>query len=203
MSATVLSSDAAKAANINLTEGHQGSQALHETVVAYRNNRRQGNAHTKNRSEVSGSGKKMWNQKGTGNARMGSKRSPIWSGGGVVFGPRNTRVYSTKVPKGAKKLALRTALTSRILDGAVLTTGDFAIADGKTQSFIAAVSKLSTAKNILLIGTRFDEMTFRAGRNVQNVQLIAASDVNAENLLRYQSIVVAGDALQTLAQRTA
>jgi len=203
MSATVLSSDAAKAANINLTEGHQGSQALHETVVAYRNNRRQGNAHTKNRSEVSGSGKKMWNQKGTGNARMGSKRSPIWSGGGVVFGPRNTRVYSTKVPKGAKKLALRAALTSRILDGAVLTTGDFTIADGKTQSFIAAVSKLSTAKNILLIGTRFDEMTFRAGRNVQNVQLIAASDVNAENLLRYQSIVVAGDALQTLAQRTA
>ena len=203
MSATVLSSDAAKAANINLTEGHQGSQALHETVVAYRNNRRQGNAHTKNRSEVSGSGKKMWNQKGTGNARMGSKRSPIWSGGGVVFGPRNTRIYSTKVPKGAKKLALRAALTSRILDGAVLTTGDFAIADGKTQSFISAVSKLSTAKNILLIGTRFDEMTFRAGRNVQNVQLIAASDVNAENLLRYQSIVVAGDALQTLAQRTA
>jgi large subunit ribosomal protein L4 len=203
MSAIVLSSDAAKAANINLTEGHQGSQALHETVVAYRNNRRQGNAHTKNRSEVSGSGKKMWNQKGTGNARMGSKRSPIWKGGGAVFGPRNTRVYSTKVPKGAKKLALRAALTSRILDGAVLTTGDFAIADGKTKSFISAVSKLSTAKNVLVIGTRFDEMTFRAGRNVQNVQLIAASDVNAENLLRYQSIVVAGDALQTLAQRTA
>lgn len=203
MSAQLLSAEAAKAANITLTEGHKGSQALHEAVVAYRNNRRQGNAHTKNRSEVSGSGKKLWNQKGTGNARMGSKRSPIWKGGGVVFGPRNTRNYTTKIPKGAKKLALRAALTSRILDGSVLTTDSFSVADGKTKSFIAAVDKLSKAKNILVIGSSFDELTFRAGRNVQNVQLIAATDVNAENLLRYQSIVVAGDALQTLAQRTA
>lgn len=202
MSAQVLTADAAKAAQINLTEGHQGSQALHETVVAYRANRRQGTACTKNRSEVSGSGKKLWNQKGTGNARMGSKRSPIWSGGGVVFGPR-PRDYSKKTPKNVKKLALRAALTARIKDGAVLTTGQFAIADGKTKSFVSAVSKLSNAKNVLLIGNQFDEVTFRAARNVQNVQLIAASDVNAENLLRYQAIVVAGDALQTLAQRTA
>jgi large subunit ribosomal protein L4 len=202
MSAQVLTADAAKAAQINLTEGHQGSQALHETVVAYRANRRQGTACTKNRSEVSGSGKKLWNQKGTGNARMGSKRSPIWSGGGVVFGPR-PRDYSKKTLKNVKKLALRAALTARINDGAVLTVGDFAIADGKTKSFISAVSKLSTAKNVLLLGNKFDEITFRAARNVQNVQLMAASDVNAENLLRYQAIVVAGDALQTLALRTA
>ena len=202
MSAQVLTADAAKAAQINLTEGHQGSQALHETVVAYRANRRQGTACTKNRSEVSGSGKKLWNQKGTGNARMGSKRSPIWSGGGVVFGPR-PRDYSKKTPKNVKKLALRAALTARINDGAVLTTGAFAIADGKTKSFVSAVSKLSNAKNVLVISNQFDEVTFRAARNVQNVQLIAASDVNAENLLRYQAIVVAGDALQTLAQRTA
>lgn len=198
----VLTADAAKAAQINLTEAHQGSQALHETVVAYRANRRQGTACTKNRSEVSGSGKKLWNQKGTGNARMGSKRSPIWSGGGVVFGPR-PRDYSKKTTKNTKKLAFRAALTARINDGAVITTGDFAVADGKTKSFVSAVKKLSTAKNVLLIGNKFDETTFRSARNVQNVQLIAASDVNAENLLRYQAIVVAGDALQTLAQRTA
>ena len=202
MSAQVLTADAAKAAQINLTEGHQGSQALHETVVAYRANGRQGTACTKNRSEVSGSGKELWNQKGTGNARMGSKRSPIWSGGGVVFGPR-PRDYSKKTPKNVKKLALRAALTARINDGAVLTTGEFAITDGKTKSFISAVNQLSNAKNVLVIGNQFDEVTFRAARNVQNVQLIAASDVNAENLLRYQAIVVAGGALQTLAQRTA
>lgn len=203
MSATILSAEAAKQANIQLTEGYKGSQALSDAVVAYRSNRRQGNAHTKNRSEVSGSGKKLWNQKGTGNARMGSKRSPIWSGGGVVFGPRNTRNYKKTLTKGAKKLALRAALTARILDGEVLTTQSFAISDGKTKSFIAAVSGLTTAKNVLLIGKGFDELTFRAARNVQNVQLISADEVNAEHLLLYRSVVVTGDALETLAKRTA
>ena len=203
MSATILSADAAKAANIQLTEGYKGSQALNDAVVAYRANRRQSNAHTKNRSEVSGSGKKLWNQKGTGNARMGSKRSPIWSGGGVVFGPRNTTVYAKKLPKNTKKLALRAALTARILDGEVLTTASFAIADGKTKSFIAAINCLTTAKKVLLIGKGFDEVTFRAARNVQNVQLISADDVNAEHLLLYPSVVVTGDALETLAKRTA
>ena len=174
MSATILSAEAAKQANIQLTEGYKGSQALSDALVAYRSNRRQGNAHSKNPSEVAGSGKKLWNQKGTGNARMGSK-----------------------------KLALRAALTSRILDGEVLTTTNFQIADGKTKSFIAAVNGLTTAKNVLLIGKGFDELTFRAGRNVQNVQLISADDVNAEHLLRYRSVVVTGDALETLAKRTA
>lgn len=203
MSATIFSAEAAKQANIQLTEGYKGSQALSDAVVAYRSNRRQGNAHTKNRSEVAGSGKKLWNQKGTGNARMGSKRSPIWSGGGVVFGPRNTRNYKKTLTKGTKKLAFRAALTARILDGEVLTTQSFSVADGKTKSFIAAVNGLTTAKNVLLIGKGFDELTFRAGRNVQNVQLISADDVNAEHLLLYRSVVVTGDALETLAKRTA
>ncbi|MFO1485925.1 MAG: 50S ribosomal protein L4 [Verrucomicrobiaceae bacterium] len=203
MSATILSAEAAKQANIQLTEGYKGSQALSDAVVAYRSNRRQGNAHSKNRSEVSGSGKKLWNQKGTGNARMGSKRSPIWSGGGVVFGPRNTRNYKKTLTKGTKKLALRAALTARILDGEVLTTKSFAVADGKTKSFVEAVNGLTTAKNVLLIGKAFDELTFRAARNVQNVQLISADEVNAEHLLRYRSVVVTGDALETLAKRTA
>lgn len=203
MSATILSAEAAKQANIQLTEGYKGSQALNDALVAYRSNRRQGNAHSKNRSEVAGSGKKLWNQKGTGNARMGSKRSPIWKGGGVVFGPRNTRNYKKVIPKGTKKLALRAALTSRILDGEVLTTNSFQIADGKTKSFIATVNALTTAKNVLVIGKGFDELTFRAARNVQNVQLISADDVNAEHLLLFRSVVVTGDALETLAKRTA
>jgi large subunit ribosomal protein L4 len=203
MSATILSAEAAKQANIQLTEGYKGSQALNDALVAYRSNRRQGNAHSKNRSEVAGSGKKLWNQKGTGNARMGSKRSPIWKGGGVVFGPRNTRNYKKVIPKGTKKLALRAALTSRILGGEVLTTHSFQIADGKTKSFIATVNALTTAKNVLVIGKGFDELTFRAARNVQNVQLISADDVNAEHLLLFRSVVVTGDALETLAKRTA
>lgn len=202
MSATVLSIDAAKQANLNLVDGHKGKQALHETVVAYRANRRQGNAHTKNRSEVAGSGKKLWNQKGTGNARMGSKRSPIWSGGGVVFGPRNTTVWAKKTTKATRKLALRTALTARIKDGAILTIPGLSVADGKTKTFVSTVKGLSNAEKLLVIGS-FDENTFRSARNVQSVQLISADDVNAEQLLNYPQVLVTADALTTLARRTA
>jgi large subunit ribosomal protein L4 len=202
MSATILSTESAKQANVNLVEGHHGKQALNDTLVAYRANRRQGNANTKNRSEVRGSGKKLWGQKGTGNARMGSKRSPVWSGGGVVFGPR-TRDYSVKIPRAIKKLALRTALTARINDGAVMTVPSFIIADGKTKSFIAAVESLSTAKKILIVGQTFDELTFRSARNVQNVQLVSADDLNAEHLLLYPQVIVTTEALETIARRTA
>ena len=202
MSATVLSIEAAKQASLNLVEGHQGKQALNDVLVAYRANRRQGNACTKSRAEVSGSGKKMWNQKGTGNARMGSKRSPIWVGGGVVFGPK-PRDYSKKIQKNVKKLALRAALTARINDGAILSIDNFAIEDGKTKSFIAAIQGLATAAKVLVIGQTFDEVTFRSARNVQNVQLVSADDVNAEHLLLYPQVLVTAEALQTLARRTA
>lgn len=202
MSATVLSTEGAKQAQLNLVEGHHGKQALNDTLVAYRANRRQGNAHTKNRSEVSGSGKKLWNQKGTGNARMGSKRSPIWSGGGVVFGPR-TRDYSKKITKNVKKLALRAALTARINDGAIFTVPSFAVADGKTKSFVSTIRALATAEKVLVVGQSFDDLTFRSARNVQDVQLISAEEVNAEHLLRYAQVIVTTDALPTLARRTA
>ena len=201
MSATVLSTESAKQASLNLVEGHHGKQALNDVLVAYRANRRQGNAHTKSRADVSGSGKKLWNQKGTGNARMGSKRSPIWSGGGVVFGPK-TRDWSKTTTKNVRKLAFRAALTARIADGAISTIPGFAINDGKTKSFVSAVEALSTAKKTLIVGA-FDELTFRSARNVQNVQLISAEEVNAEHLLLYPQVLVIADSLPTLARRTA
>jgi large subunit ribosomal protein L4 len=201
MSATQLSIETAQAANLNLVEGRKGSQALHQTVVAYRANRRAGTACTKNRSEVSGSGKKLWRQKGTGRARMGSVRSPIWGGGGVVFGPR-PRDYSKKTPKGVKQLALRTALTARVSDGDVYSIPSFAVADGKTKSFVSNVTSLVEARKILIIGA-FDELTFRAARNVQQVQLVSAEDVNAEHLLGFEKILLTNDAIETLARRTA
>ena len=201
MATNILSVDAAKSANLNLVEGHKGAQALHNTVVAYRANRRAGTASTKGRGAVRGSGKKLWAQKGTGNARMGSRRSPIWVGGGVAWGP-HPRDYSKTTPKKIKQLAFRTALTARINDGDILTVGAFAVKDGKTKSFISAVQGLTDARKILIVG-KFDELTFRAGRNVQAVQLISPDEVNAEHLLRYEKVLVTGDALETLARRTA
>lgn len=203
MSADKLTLEAAKQAQINLVEeDSKGLQALHETVVAYRSNRRQGNACTKSRAEVAGSGKKLWRQKGTGRARMGSVRSPIWRGGGVVWGPK-PRDYSKKIPAKIKTLALRRAITSRIQDGDVLTTNSFAVSDGKTKSFVKALSGLTDAHKVLILGDSFDELTFRSARNVQKVQLQNALDVNAEHLLNFEKIIVVGSALETLARRTA
>jgi large subunit ribosomal protein L4 len=127
-----LTIESAKAANLNLVQEGKGQQALHQTLVAYANNRRAGTAHTKRRGELAGSGKKLWKQKGTGNARMGSRRSPIWSGGATVFGPR-TRDFSQKINAKVKTLALRTALTARINDGDVIEVARFAVSDGTFQ----------------------------------------------------------------------
>jgi large subunit ribosomal protein L4 len=201
MATNTLSIDAAKKANLNLVEDTKGGQALHETVVAYRANRRAGTASTKGRGAVRGSGKKLWRQKGTGNARMGSRRSPIWVGGGIAWGPK-PRDYSRKIPKSVKQLALRTALTSRIADGDVISVDSFTVTDGKTRSFLGALKKVTDASKVLVIG-KFDEMTFRAGRNVRSVQLVSADEVNAEHLLTYGKVVLTGDAIETLAKRTA
>ncbi|TLD69122.1 50S ribosomal protein L4 [Phragmitibacter flavus] len=201
--ATTFTLEAAKTANLRLVEEEgKGLQALHDTITAYRANRRQGNANTKSRAEVAGSNKKLWKQKGTGRARMGSARSPIWSGGGVVWGPK-TRDWSIKTPKKVKALAFRTALTDRIASADVINVDSFAITDGKTKSFISAVAALSDAKKVLIVSEKFDEVTFRSARNVQSVLLMSAAELNAEHLLNCDKIILVSDALETLARRTA
>lgn len=202
MASNVFTVDAAKQANLTLVEGRKGQQALHDAIVAYRANRRSGTASTKSRAEVAGSGKKLWKQKGTGRARMGSARSPIWSGGGVVWGPK-PRDYSKKLTKSVKTLAFRTALTSRIAAGDVIASDNFSIADGKTKSFVKAITDITDAKKVLVVAGSFDELTYRSGRNVANILLMTADELNAEHLLAFNKIIISNDALETLARRTA
>jgi large subunit ribosomal protein L4 len=202
MAAKVLTSEAAHAAHLNVTEGRKGLHALYLTVVAYQANRRSGTACTKSRADVSGSGKKLWNQKGTGRARMGSVRAPHWRGGGVVFGPK-PRDFSKKTPVKVKRLAFRAALTARINDGDVLVAPSLAIADGKTKTFIKTLGALTDAKKVLIVGGQFDELTERAAANVPNVDLITAAVVNGENLLNYAKVILTNGALEVLAKRTA
>jgi large subunit ribosomal protein L4 len=198
----LLTPDAAKAASLNLVEEGKGHQALHQTLVAYRNNRRAGTAHTKTRNEVAGSGKKLWKQKGTGNARMGSRRSPVWSGGGTVWGPR-TRDFSQKINAKVKTLAFRTALTARINDGDVIQVESFTVADGKTKSFAAQLEKITGASKVLFVCGDTDALTLRAGRNLPGLTIKRAADVNAEHLLNCQKVILTNGATQTLAERTA
>src|SRR5437879_5173453 len=136
MSAKVLTKAAAKEAKIDVIEDGRGAQAVHDTVVAMRAARRSGSANTKTKATVNLSGAKPWRQKGTGRARAGYKASPIWRGGGVVFGP-HPRDYSKKVPKSVKRLAFRKALSERIAGGDVLVVDSFAVNEPKTKQFIA------------------------------------------------------------------
>ena len=126
MSANILTKETAEAANISLTEQGEGTQAVHDVVVAMRANRRSGTANTKTRGEVAQSGKKPFRQKGTGNARQGGNASPLHRGGGVVFGPR-PRDYSKQVNRKTKKIAFTAALTNRIDSGEVIVVDEFKI----------------------------------------------------------------------------
>lgn len=201
MSATVLTIDAAKKANLDLIENGRGTQAVHDVVVALRANRRSGTANTKTKAEVKLSGAKPWRQKGTGRARAGYKSSPIWVGGGVAFGPR-PRDYSKKVTKSVRRLALRKSLSARIIAGDVLVVESFAIANPKTKEFVAWVNANVGVEKALIISTAFDENTFKAARNVQPTRLITADDVNTEHLLAFKKIVVTQDAFAKLVERT-
>src|SRR6187401_3623290 len=137
MAATVLTAEAAKAAQIEIIpEKGRYAHALHEHIVALRAGRRSGTAKTKTKAEVNGSGAKPWRQKGTGRARAGYKQSPVWRGGGVVFGPK-PRDYSKKVGKSVRRLAFQKALTERINAGDVLTIDAFAVKELKTKSFLS------------------------------------------------------------------
>ncbi|MFZ4482402.1 MAG: 50S ribosomal protein L4 [Chthoniobacterales bacterium] len=203
MSAKILTADAARQANINLIENGKGTQAVHDVVVALRANRRSGSANTKTKAEVSFSGAKPWRQKGTGRARAGYKSSPVWRGGGVVFGPK-PRDYAKKTPKSVRRLALRKALSARILSGDVFLVDAPAIPDGKTTKFLAYVEKnAKDARKVLVVSPSFDETTCRAARNLGHVLLMTAADVNAEHILAFDKILLTGDALAKISERMA
>src|SRR5206468_5269807 len=202
MSAKVLTKAGAKEAGIELIEDGKGSQAVHDTVVAMRAARRSGSANTKTKAEVDLSGAKPWRQKGTGRARAGYKSSPIWRGGGVVFGPK-PRDYSKKTSKTVRRLAFQKALSERIKAGDVLTVDKFAVSEVKTKTLVAMLKKQTDARKVLVLSDSFDENTYKSARNVKPVLLATANDVNTEQLLAFDKIVVTSGALARLAVRTA
>jgi large subunit ribosomal protein L4 len=175
---------------------------VHDVVVALRANRRSGTACVKTKATVNLSGAKPWRQKGTGRARAGYKSSPVWVGGGVVFGP-HPRDYSKKVAKSVKKLALRKALSERIKDGDVIVVETFAVTEAKTKSFIAALSAITDEPKTLIVSAVFDKNTYLAARNVQPTLLATASDVNTEQLLDFRKIILTNDALAQISERIA
>lgn len=200
--AKTLSIDEAKAANLTLEEEGRGNQAVHDLIVAYQANRRSGTACAKTRGEVSGNNKKMFRQKGTGNARHGTNKAPIFVGGGVVFGPR-PRSYAKHVPRQVRKLALRRILNDAIVEGKITTVASFSIADGKTQSFLKAVADIVSTPTVLIVAKSFDDKTYLAARNIKWAQLETVESVNIEQIMKYQGVILVEDSFETLAARTA
>lgn len=189
---------------------------VHEVVVSMQSNARGGNAHTKDRSEVSGTGKKPWKQKGTGRARHGSKRSPIWTGGGVAHGPRNEKDYSKKINKKVRAKAFASTLSKKLADGEVVFVDSLSFETPKAAEAKSIIKALATGtgktdlatkrKNtaLVVLPTR-SEATEKSFRNFGNMLVAQAKDINPVDLLTYKYVLMADPAaiVETLEKRVA
>lgn len=175
------------------------SHIVHRALVRQLANARQGTASTKTRSEVRGGGRKPWRQKGTGRARAGSNRSPLWRGGGVIFGPK-PRDYTLKMNRKERRLALRTAFQGRVND--LIVVEDFAdkLPRPKTKELVAALAGwgVESEAKVLLILSERNETVYLSARNIANLRLISANNLNIFDLLAADQIVVTTSALATI-----
>ena len=183
-----------------LVEDGKGTQAVHDTVVAYRAAQRMGTACTKNVGEVSGTNKKPWRQKGTGRARAGSFQSPLWVGGGVVFGPK-PRDYTKKVNSKTKQLALRKALSERLKAGDVVVVSDLNLSSPKTKDFVGVLSALDLKGTALIVSQDVDKNLSLASRNVENVTLATSDTLNTYDVLRSDKLVFTKGAFEKVEAR--
>ncbi len=181
-------------------EGDKGLQAVKEVVVAQAANARQGSANSKTRAEVRGGGKKPWKQKGTGRARAGSTRSPIWVGGGVVFGPK-PRDYSKKINKKVRSLAFRRALFDRVSDGSLVVVESLDIAPAKTSVAAKLVRSIAPKGKALVLDKEFSDTSILALRNIAGIDLEEAAYVSVSDLCQFQTIIVTRSGLETLIER--
>ncbi len=174
---------------------------LHQTVVMQLANRRAGSAATKSKGFVSGGGKKPWRQKGTGRARSGSIRSPIWVGGGTVFGPQ-PRDYSYRMPRTARKAALLSALSLKKREGKVIVVDKLEPEQPKTKIMAQALAGLNI-KSALIVIPEADERVERAARNLPKVKVLRVAGLNVYDLLRYEHLILTEAALKSLEERLA
>ncbi len=198
-SAIVLNEKFENAGTIELPQDYENisSHNLYLYVKSYLASLRANTAHTKTRSDVSGGGKKPWSQKGRGGARAGSRRSPVWVGGGVAFGPKSNRNYNQKVNKKQKRLALEYALNEKAAANALFVVDSLTIESGKTKDAAALIKALG-ARDALIVKELIDEKTFLAFRNLKNCYLIEANELNAYLATAYYTVVIEKSVLETI-----
>jgi len=178
------------------------SHLLYEAVHSQLASRRAGTHATKTRAFVSGGGKKPWRQKGTGRARAGSNRSPLWAGGATVFGPQ-PRDYSYRLPARARRTALRAAIADRQRSGALVLVDRIELPEAKTKRVVEMLGALGLAGSVLIVTAGRDEALERAARNLPYVRVLRTEGVNVLDVLRHKSLVLTQEAMQALAERVA
>lgn len=175
---------------------------VHDVVVAAFANTRQVLAHTKTRGEVSGSGKKPWKQKGTGRARHGSIRSPLWRGGGITFGPRNDRNYSLQVNKKARATAMRMILSDRTKHGTLIVIDDLTFSEPKTKLFAAMKRALPCGyRRAVVISGKKDDQLLRVTRNIPSVKTTFVGELGVRDLVEYPCVIVSKEAIAQLEKK--
>ncbi len=183
-----------------IVENGKGTQAVHDAVVAYQAAQRMGTACTKNVGDVNGTNKKPWRQKGTGRARAGSFASPLWRGGGVVFGPK-PRDFSKKVNSKTKQLALRKALSERLKAGDVVVIDDIKLTSTKTKDFVGVLTALELNGTTLFISQETDKNLSMAARNIPFVSLTTSESLNTYDVLRPDKLVFTKSAFEKVGAR--
>ncbi len=197
----VLNTKGEKVSDIKLNETIWGitpnDAVLYDAITLTRNSLRQGTADTKTRSEVSGGGRKPWKQKGTGRARQGSIRAPHFPGGGIVFGP-HPRSYSKKMNKKERRLALKSALSYKMIDKSLVVIDNLTVEDIKTKNMVKLLENLKVTGNILLVVESLNENIVLATRNLSNVILLEASEINTFDIIAADVMVVTEEAMKKI-----
>lgn len=179
---------------------NRGAQALHEVIVAFQAGLRAGTASTLTKGQVAGSNRKPWAQKGLGRARAGYRRSPIWRGGGVVFGP-HPRDYSKRVPRKVSRLAFRRALSEKVASGAIRVMDELTLAGPKTKAIAALLLALNIKGAVLIVVDKADRNVMLATRNMPRVEVALAREIHPYQLVRYPVLLVTRAGMTVLEQR--
>jgi len=169
---------------------------LHQVVVAQLANKRQGTQSAKTRAEVRGGGIKPWRQKGTGRARQGSIRSPQWVGGGIVFAPK-PREYRVSLPKSMRRVAMKSALTVKVLENEMIVLENLEMDAPKTKTIVAML-KAFDVKKALIVTSESNANVYKSGRNVEGIQVIPVNNINVYDLLKYDNLIITKDAVSKL-----
>lgn len=168
---------------------------LHDAVVMQQASLRSGTHKVKGRSEVRGGGRKPWKQKGTGRARQGSIRSPQWKGGGIVFGP-TPRSYAYKLPKKVRRLAIKSALSSKVIDNNIIVLDQLAFAQPKTKEFVNVLKNLNVATKALVVTSTFEDNVALSARNIPGVKFVTAEGINVLDVMVYDKLIITKEAVE-------